>query len=168
MPLDARACAAPPDHTDQMTALIEAVQQAPDERSARALSNQMWALWARAPDATAQEMLDRGMGLRRVFDLLSARRAFDELIVYCPTYAEGYNQRAFVHFISQDYTAALADLDRALELNPRHIAALSGKALSLFGLGRDAEGQIVLRQALALNPWLPERNLLRPPKGQEL
>jgi hypothetical protein len=45
---------------------------------------------------------------------------------------------------------------------------LSGKALTLMGLGRDAEAQTVLRAALALNPWLEERALLVTPPGVEL
>jgi len=80
---------------------------------------------------------------------------------YCPAYAEGYNQRAFVNFLRQNFAPALEDLDRALALSPRHIAALSGKALTLMGLGRDAEAQDVLRSALELNPWLNERHLLK-------
>ena len=46
-------------------------------------------------------------------------------------------------------------------------------ALTLVGLGRDAEAQDALAQALELNPWLPERSLYRAPEnrhksGQEL
>ena len=59
-----------------------------------------------------------------------------------------------------DYARALDDLDRALERSPAHIGAMSGKALTLFGLQRDEEAKAVLRDALALNPWLSERRLL--------
>ncbi|KKL65864.1 hypothetical protein LCGC14_2150700, partial [marine sediment metagenome] len=118
-------------------------------------------IWADAPDARAQELLDEGLARRGAFDLDGARVAFDALIAYCPSYAEGYNQRAFIAFMREDYAAALVDLDRALARLPLHVAALSGKALTLMGLGRDGEAQEVLRAALTLNPWLPERGLLR-------
>jgi Flp pilus assembly protein TadD len=65
-----------------------------------------------------------------------------------------------VNFLRQDFSAALPDLDRALALSPRHIGALSGRALTLTGLGRKAEAALSLRAALALNPWLTERSLL--------
>lgn len=84
------------------------------------------------------------------------------LIAYCPAYAEGYNQRAFVNFLRQDYQSALTDLDRALALSPNHIAALSGRALSLLGLQRVEEARVALKRALDLNPWLPERHLAAP------
>ncbi|MDX1780632.1 MAG: tetratricopeptide repeat protein [Thalassovita sp.] len=164
----ASACPAPPDHADALADLFEQVQQAPNEYQARLITNDMWALWADAPDEMAQEVLDRGMRKRRAFDLIGALDDFDRLIAYCPDYAEGYNQRAFVRFLQQDYARALDDLDRAIALSPAHVAALSGKALSLMGLGRMEEGQAVLRLALALNPWLPERHLLQPPPGEDL
>jgi len=155
-------CPAPPDHEAALEELIAGVQAAPNEMQARELSNEMWGYWADAPDEQAQAILDRGMTLRRSFDLLGARAEFDRLIRYCPDYAEGYNQRAFVAFLGRDYEAALPDLDRTLELSPRHIGALSGRALSLVGLGRLAEARVALSRALELNPWLPERHLAAP------
>ena len=97
----------------------------------------------------------------------------NRLVEYCPEYAEGYNQRAFVNFLRQDFPPALGDLDRAIELSPNHIAALSGRALTLMGLGRNEEAREALKQALELNPWLSERSLLAPggplePEGQDL
>lgn len=148
--------------------LIAEVQKAPDEQSARVISNKLWEIWATAPNARAQEMLDRGMGRRAVYDFDAAEAAFEELIAYCPDYAEGYNQRAFVNFLRQDFGPALEDLDRALALSPRHVAAMSGKALTLMGLGRMDAGQAVLREALALNPWLPERGYLIEDPSTEL
>ena len=108
------------------------------------------------------------MNARSSYDFLAALDAFNRLVDYCPHYAEGYNQRAFVNFLREDFAAALDDLDRALARRPTHVAALSGKAMTLMGLGRHDEAQLVLREALALNPWIPERSFLREPVGDEL
>jgi tetratricopeptide (TPR) repeat protein len=159
-PALAQDCPAAPDHSKELTALITAAQNAPDEGAARQLAPEFWAIWTDAPDDHAQELLDEGMDRRRAFDFDGALRALDALVEYCPDYAEGYNQRAFVNFLRQDFSAALPDLDRALALSPRHIGALSGRALTLTGLGRKAEAALSLRAALALNPWLTERSLL--------
>ena len=161
-------CPAPPDIDAAQDALFAEAQTAPNEMAGRAISQRLWALWATAPDARAQEMLDRGMNARASYNFEGAITAFDALTTYCPDYAEGYNQRAFVYFLLQDYSAALEDLDLALERSPRHVAAISGKALTLMGLERPDEAQDVLREALALNPWIPERGLLIEPPGQEL
>ncbi|MFD0982785.1 tetratricopeptide repeat protein [Tropicimonas aquimaris] len=141
-------------------ALMEAVREAPNAEEAQRLTNGLWEIWADAPDDHAQELLDEGIDRRAVFDLDKALAAFDALIAYCPEYAEGYNQRAFVLFIRQDYAPALIDLDRALERSPEHLGALTGRAMALMALGRNAEAIDDLEAALALNPWLKERSLL--------
>ncbi|MFV1495972.1 hypothetical protein VWY34_10175 [Phaeobacter sp. JH20_02] len=158
----AGACPAAPDHRNAVEGLIRRVQAASDEMTAQAISNQFWQYWADAPNAQAQALLDRGMTRRSAFDFLGALEAFDRLVAYCPDYAEGYNQRAFVHYLRRDFGAALTDLDRAIALSPRHVSALSGRALSLYGLSRLTEARQALEQALALNPWLPERHLVAP------
>ena len=67
------------------------------------------------------------MTARASYDFLNAIDAFDRLTEYCPDYAEGYNQRAFVNFMREDFPAALVDLDLALERRPTHVAALCGQ-----------------------------------------
>ena len=158
----AAGCPSAPDHSTPLEGLLSEVQQADSEAQAREIANRMWEFWADAPDERAQEILNRGMTRRSSFDFLGALEDFDQLIAYCPDYAEGYNQRAFVHYLRRDFAAALRDLDRALELSPRHIAAMSGRALSLYGLSRLKEAREALAEALALNPWLPERYLADP------
>lgn len=162
------ACPAAPDIAADETAIFDQIQSVETEMAARDLSGGLWELWTLAPDSAAQDMLDEGMERRAAYDFLGARAALDRLVAYCPDYAEGWNQRAFVSFLVQDFEPALADLDRALDLNPRHVGALSGKALTLIGMGRDAEAQIVLRAALDLNPWLSERHLLTDPPGEDI
>ena len=125
-------------------------------------------MWLDAPVSTAQAILDEGMTQRESFDFLGARTTLDGLVAYCPNYAEGYNQRAFASFLQRDYDAALLDLNKALEIMPNHIAALSGKGLTLMGMGRNDEGQEALRGALLLNPWLSEHALIREPAGTDI
>ena len=161
-------CPPSPDITDQEAALFTLAQAAENELAAQPIRQALWQLWATAPDEAAQALLDRGMSARGSYDFLGAMDAFDRLVEYCPDYAEGYNQRAFVNFLREDFEPALTDLDLALARNPNHVAALSGKALTLMGLGRGDEAQDVLREAIKLNPWIPERGLLSEPSGEEL
>lgn len=167
-PIFADDCPPVPDHSAQLTQLHAELALSSGQAEAEVLTAQLWALWTDAPDEKAQALLDEGMRKRAGFDFLGARDVLDALVDYCPAYAEGYNQRAFANYLRQDLSAALVDLDRALEINPQHIGALSGKGLTLLGLGRDAEAQEVLRRAVALNPWLQERALLREPVGQDI
>lgn len=159
----APALAACPDivPTDPRRAvLMDQVRLAQNDLQAQLITNQLWDIWAAAPDMHAQEILDEGMQRRSYGDLDGADIAFNALIEYCPDYAEGYNQRAFVAFIRGEHGAAIPDLQRAIALAPDHYAALTGLALAQIELGEHAAGQANLRRALELNPWLPERRFL--------
>ena len=156
----AQDCPANLPEDPRLGPLMEQVKTAPDEMSALLTTNELWAVWATAPDEQAQEILDVGIERRALNDLESARAAFDALIEYCPNYAEGYNQRAFVSVISGKIEQALPDLDRAIELDPDHYPALTGRAMVLMHMGRLQEASETLQTALDLNPWLPERRFM--------
>ncbi|WP_095595622.1 tetratricopeptide repeat protein [Actibacterium pelagium] len=167
-PVAAETCPAnvslPADHA----ALMEDIRTAPDPETARLLSMRAWENWATAPDAHAQGLLDEGMSRRSSYDYAGAQKAFEALVEYCPDYPEGYNQRAFIAFLRGDYEAALADIEITLARVPNHFGALSGRALTLMNMGQFTEGQEALKEALAVNPWLPERHMLIPEPGTEL
>lgn len=172
-PVLAETCPPGEDFSVELDRLRAAANAAADEQAGKAVAAKMWAVWLRAPDATAQEVLDRGMRQLRNNDLAGAYDSFDRLVAYCPGYAEGHNQRAFVHYLRGDFEAALVGLDAALVLTPVHVGAQSGRALTLMQLGRTAEARTQLRAALVNNPWLSERFLLAKggplaPKGEDI
>ena len=167
-PTAAMACPPVPDRSAELTALFDAARVAESEANGRALNQEMWKIWFSAPDEAAQALLDRGSSAARVSDLAGAIETFDRLVDYCPHYAEGWNQRAFMYFLSGNFEQAELDLQEALARDPRHIGALTGLGRTLIELGRDDEAQIWLRKAVDLNPWISERFLLDGPVEQEL
>ncbi len=168
MSQDLSVCPAVPDHAQEKAALLRELRIARDETDAMLITGDLWRIWTDAPDSRAQELLDRGMSQMRSFEYAASIETLGELVNYCPDYAEGWNQRAFAAFLSGQNEAALADLERALALDPQHVAALSGKALTLMKLGRDNEAQLALRDAVHMNPWLNERALLTIPLGTDI
>lgn len=154
------ACPASPDIRGDLDSLISQARAAPNESAGRDVSNKMWELWLKAPDAAAQEVLDSGMKRRSSYDFLGAIEQYTKLIEYCPDYAEGYNQRAFIYYLQSEFEQALKDLDKALVLSSNHVGAQSGRALTLLQLGRLAEARQQLIAALDNNPWLSERYLM--------
>lgn len=153
-------CPDPADVQGEMLNLIAKSNAAENAMDGRRISDEMWEVWLRAPDAAAKATLDAGMSKRDVFDFAGALTDFDALADYCPTYAEGFNQRAFVHYLRGEYDKALVDLDLALGLQPYHIAAQAGRALTLMNLGRIEEARAQMLIAVDNNPWLSEKALL--------
>ncbi len=161
-------CPAAPDHEAAKDEIYLQLRRAQDEGTATVIGGLLWEYWLDAPDDAAQALLDDGMARRLARDYLGSVRILDDLVAYCPDYAEGYNQRAFAHFLARNFPAALTDLEQALQRDPRHLGVMSGMAMTLMGLDRNAEAQDILRRALRLNPWLGERRLLDGPAEVEL
>ena len=163
----ADVCPVVPDHSARLAEIYAELQET-NGAGAAFLTSELWGIWTDAPNQQAQALLDEGMTQREQADFSGAVTTLDQLVTYCPNFAEGYNQRAFASFLLQDYDAALVDLERALSLRPRHIGAISGKGMTLMRLGRHQEAQEVLKQAVSLNPWLSERRLIEEPDGIDI
>jgi tetratricopeptide (TPR) repeat protein len=161
LPVLAAAC---PDQdlSAEKDPLYELLLIAKSEPEGIALGKAIWDLYSTAPDAKAQDLLDRGVRYLQRGQFITSRKLLTELIEYCPDYAEGWNQRAFARYLDGDLDGALQDLTRTLEIEPRHFGALSGRGLTLLRQGRSILGHQALRDALKVNPWLNERHLLPP------
>jgi Tfp pilus assembly protein PilF len=124
---------------------------------------------AQGPTAAIREAVAEAMRRREAYDFAAAQTILDRVVEEAPDYAEGWNQRAFIRFLRDDPDGSLDDIERALELEPLHFAALAGKATILMRQGRMEPGQAALRRAVEIHPWLKERSmLLPPPRGRDI
>ena len=71
------------------------------------------------------------------------------------THAETWARRAALHVREHRYEQGLADARRALELEPRHFAAVTLVGSALRGLRRFAEAREHFEDALRAHPWAP-------------
>ncbi len=109
--------------------------------------------------------MSEAMERRQVYDLSGAIAILDKLVALTPDWAEAWNQRATLRYMAEDFDGSLADIERVLELEPKHFGALSGEVLILMRFGRVEVAQSVLKKAVEINPFLAERALLiEPPK----
>lgn len=165
-PVFAGECPVVTGNSAEKDRLHQELVNARSEMEGQILNDQIWRIWTTAPDKASQELLDLGRERIRIADYERAEKHFNDLIEYCPHYAEGWNQRAYVRFLQQNYDASLNDIIVVLDLEPRHFGALSGRATVLLSMGRVEVGHNALRAALKINPWLSERHLL--PKDKEI
>lgn len=162
-PAPPAACAPLPDRAEERQALLSGLAAAKSVAEGQRATGRVWQFWMTAPDATAQALLDAGMRAIRQSDFARAETVLDDLVSYCPAFAEGWNQRAFARFLRGRYYESLADIERVLSREPAHFGALSGKLRILVLQGREAAARGVLREAARRYPWMVERGLLPNP-----
>jgi tetratricopeptide (TPR) repeat protein len=78
----------------------------------------------------------------------------DNIVTMKPDYAEGWNKRATVYYLADEYGKSLADIRRVLALQPKHFGALSGLGMIMRELGEKKKAIAAFREALAVDPYL--------------
>ncbi len=134
--------------------LFAGLKIAPDEASAKAIEDRIWALWLASGSDTCTLLMTRVKDATddKNFDL--AIKLLDAVIAIKPDYVEAWNRRATVYYLKQDYGHSLADLREVLAKEPRHFGALSGLGLILQDIGDDKHALEAYRRALAIDPHL--------------
>lgn len=148
--------------------LFEALAKAANAAEAQAIAAQVWALWFRAPDAEAAALMRQALDRRGGGDYSGAVALLDTLISGKPEWAEAWNQRATMRYLLRDFEGSLDDIAHVLALEPKHFGALSGQALILMHQGKMEAGQLALRRAVDIDPFLSERALIMGPAGKEI
>jgi tetratricopeptide (TPR) repeat protein len=77
---------------------------------------------------------------------------FDRVVTTLPDFAEGWNKRATVHYLNEDYTASVIDIERTLVLEPRHFGAISGMGLIFMARGDEAGALRAFEEVLKIHP----------------
>ena len=134
--------------------LFGALKAAPDEASAKAIEDRIWAHWLASGSDTVNLLMTRVKTAvdKEEFDL--AIRMLDAIIEIRPEYAEAWNRRATVFYLKKDYSSALADLRQALRREPRHFAALAGMGTIMQEIGEEKSALDAFRAALSVYPQL--------------
>lgn len=86
----------------------------------------IWRIWARSGDPAVDRLYARGIREMNEGSFARAISTFTEIIKLKPDFAEGWNKRATVYFMTEQYDKSLEDCDEVLKRNPYHFGALSG------------------------------------------
>jgi len=148
------------DATDKLLdELFVQLHDAPDETTARTISDRIWTIWVNPTDPDLKFRMMDVMEARSMRSIETTIALLDQLVLDYPDYAEGWNQRATMHFMRGDYEASIADCARVLELEPRHFGALAGRAVIYLQQGKRSLALRDMKAALSLHPFLNERHL---------
>jgi tetratricopeptide (TPR) repeat protein len=148
--------------------LFADLAKAANAAEAAELAAKIWSLWFRAPNAEAAALMTQALGLNEARDFPGAVAVLEKLVESEPGWAEAWNRRATIRYLMRDYEGSLADIDRVLALEPKHFGALSGQAMILMHQGKMEAGQLALRKAVEIDPFLSMRALLMRPQGRDI
>jgi tetratricopeptide (TPR) repeat protein len=140
--------------TYNLDTLFGALKVAPDEASAKAIEDRIWAAWIVSGSDTCDLLMNRVKEATDEKDYDLAIKLLDAIIAIKPDYIEAWNRRATVFYLKQDYGQALADIREVLAREPRHFGALAGLGMILQDMGDDKHALEAFRRALAIDPHL--------------
>lgn len=120
------------------------------------LVERIWALWSASDSPTAEVLLTQATTAIRDGAPAEALSILNRLIGANPDFAEAWNKRATLYFMMKRDDAALADIDKVLDLEPRHFGALAGKGMILERQKKYTAARAAFEDALAMNPNLED------------
>ncbi len=151
-----------------LDALLHQLKDSKDATEAGEFVSEIWRLWHETDNPDVELLMERAAASMPSRNFGLARMLLDEVVEIAPRYAEGWNQRATLLFIMGDHGQSLADIEKVLELEPRHFGALAGRGHIHLAAERWQEAMAAFRAALAINPFLRERNRMIPLLEQRL
>ncbi len=136
---------------DQLYADLAAAET---PKAAERVARQIQAAWMESGSDTVNILMSRAAKAIEADDAGLALDLLDVVVILKPTYAEGWNRRATVHYMREDFGKSLVDIERTLAIEPRHWGALSGLGIIQRRLGYEDEALGTFRRALDVNPGL--------------
>jgi tetratricopeptide (TPR) repeat protein len=134
--------------------LFGELKTATSSLEARMIEAKIWKIWAQNDNPRIDALMDRGIDAMSISDTDTALAAFDQVVKLDDKFAEGFNKRATVEFLRHDFAASVADIERTLQLEPRHFGALAGLGEVYLAMHKKAAALKAFEAALAIDPRL--------------
>jgi len=112
----------------------------------------IWDIWSIADNQETQIIFDEANQFMDVGELDNAIALFTKVVKQSPEFAEGWNKRATVYFLKGELNKSISDIEKTLNLEPRHFGALDGLA-EIYLMQDDLVGAAVIyRRILEIIP----------------
>ena len=137
---------------ESLDRLFASLHRSTGEQAARATEEKIWELWSRSDSPTAEVLLGQAVVAMKASENAASLEILDRIIAAYPSYAEAWNKRATLNFLLGNYETSLADIEKVLDLEPRHFGALAGRGMIYQRQGKWSEALAAFREALRMNP----------------
>ena len=153
---EAAALEAPQSSAERLDNFFSDLKRESDPEPAKRIADSIWTEWRQSGSATADQLMAWANEAIRDKRHYTALDLLDQVTVLMPDYAEGWNRRATLHYMMDNHSKSMADINRVLELEPRHFGALMGMASILTAAGRDEAALGAYLKVLEVYPAMRE------------
>ncbi|MBC7953069.1 MAG: tetratricopeptide repeat protein [Rhodospirillaceae bacterium] len=144
------------DRSASLDALFNRLQTTDSDEEAQIIEVTIRHVWAQSGRHGVDAMMGRAVEALHAGNYEQALDALNRVVITAPDFAEGWNLRATVHYLREEYPAAVGDIERVLALEPRHFGALAGLGRIFLELEDKKAALKAFEAALALNPHLAD------------
>ena len=137
---------------DDLDGLFAQLKRTRDAKVAKRISERIWSKWQESNSKSIDLLTNWARGAMQRDQDAAALDLLDQVIVIAPDYAEGWNQRATLHYKMENYGRSIADIEQTLAREPRHYGALAGLATILQKMGRDRDALETWYRTLSVYP----------------
>ena len=138
----------------RLDALFNRLQTTESVLEARTIETTIWDIWKESEQDEVNRLMRFGTSAMDRLEYGRALKIFDQMVAIAPDFAEGWNKRATVHYLRKEFPASMQDIQRTLNLEPRHFGALSGLGLVYMKMERYDSALIAFKDAMKVHPHL--------------
>jgi tetratricopeptide (TPR) repeat protein len=138
----------------RLEALFTRLTNTDDADEADTILEEIWRVWLQSGRPEIDALMQKALTLLQAGEPRAAMPVLDSIVELAPDWAEGWNKRATVLYVLDEYDQSLADIDKVLALEPRHFGALAGRGLIHIAKENYRAALDDYRRARALNPFL--------------
>ena len=132
--------------------LFEILQSSSDTQLLMETENRIWDAWMSHPNGEVEQLMLAATQLMNSNRLSDALALYSGIIRRFPDYAEAWNKRATLYYLSGNFSASIADIDHTLALEPRHFGALSGLGLIYLRQNELRKARDAFERVLQVHP----------------
>ena len=140
--------------SEKLDKLFVALRKSKSEVIATDIANEIRASWLDSGSANVDLMMQWAQEAMNDNKNEAALDWLDQVVLLKPDFAEGWNRRATLHFLMNNYSKAMADIERTLALEPRHFGALSGMGMIFLTYEKKELALKAYRKALDVYPMM--------------
>lgn len=134
--------------------LFSLLLKAENQEQGNLITNEIWKRWLLVDNSEVSDLLSAGINAMSQNKLVVALSLFDKVAEKSPRLAEGWNKRATVYYLLGMNSNSIKDIQKTLQLEPRHFGAMAGLAWISLEQGNYETAEAVLKKTLSINPFL--------------